>query len=134
MSRSGYSDDCEGHDLNLYRGRVNRTLRGKRGQSFLRELATAMDAMPEKVLIANDLIDTEGGCCAIGVVCKSRGIDACDIAAVDPDDPDRVAALVDISPTMAAEIEFMNDEWGRWDETPAARWQRMRKWLEELLR
>lgn len=56
MSRSGYVDDCE--NLELYRATVERSIKGKRGQAFLRELAAAMDAMPEKVLIAEELVIT----------------------------------------------------------------------------
>jgi hypothetical protein len=33
---------------------------------------------------------------------------------------------------MAAEIEFMNDDWS-YSETPQKRWSRMRKWVEEQL-
>jgi len=72
MSRSGYSDDCCGYELNLYRGRVARTIKGKRGQAFLKELGEAMDKMPVKELIESKLIDDKGSCCTIGVVCKSK--------------------------------------------------------------
>ena len=37
MSRSGYSDDCE--TMGLWRGAVERAIYGKRGQTFLREMA-----------------------------------------------------------------------------------------------
>ena len=37
MSRSGYTDECE--YLDLYRGKVERAIKGKRGQKFLQELA-----------------------------------------------------------------------------------------------
>ncbi len=129
MSRSGYIDDCEG--LNLYRGRVANALKGKRGQSFFRELAEEMDAMPIKELIAQELINkATGSCCTIGVICKSRGID---VSKIDCDEPDAVARAVGISTTMAAEIEWMNDEAGRHDEPPTERWTRIRKWVEEQI-
>lgn len=48
MSRAGYSDDFEGGELNVWRGAVKSAIRGKRGQAFLKELAAAMDAMPDK--------------------------------------------------------------------------------------
>lgn len=127
MSRSGYVDDPEG--INLWRGTVERSLRGRRGQTFLKELAKQMDAMPEKRLIAGDLISPNGECCAIGVVCKSRDIDTSN---VDVEDRDMVAALVDISPAMAAEIEYMNDEWSH-SESPEDRWKRMRAWVDEQI-
>ena len=128
MTRSGYSSDCE--YLELYRANVDRSLRSKRGQAFLRELATVMDAMKVKELIAWDLVDVNGNCCAIGAVCLSRGIDT---TTVDPDCPQSVGKLVGISRVMTAEIEFMNDEEGSARETPAERWQRIRKWVAEQI-
>jgi len=129
MSRSGYSEDCE--NLELYRNAVERALKGKRGQKLLREMAAAMDAMPEKVLIADELIDAEGDCCAIGVVCKARGLD---VSKVDPLDRESVANLIGVAPSMAAEIAYMNDEWADHSETPQSRWIRMRKWVDAMLR
>lgn len=126
MNRSGYSDDLDTLDLGRWRGQVASSIRGKRGQAFLRELAEAMDAMPEKMLISEELIDEDGNCCTIGVVCKSRGLD---VTNVDPEDPEAVGDLVGIARQMAAEIEYLNDDWVR--ETPEARWQRMRKWVAD---
>lgn len=126
MSRSGYSYDCE--YLELYRGTVERALKGKRGQAFLRELVVALDAMPEKVLIAGQLVNESGACCAIGAVCKARSLD---VSTVDYFDPDSVARAIGVSRSMAAEIEYMNDEWGEPGETPSQRWERMRKWASE---
>ena len=91
MSRSGYSDDCE--NVELYRAAVDRAIKGSRGQAFLRELATAMDAMPEKVLIAEELIREDGRCCTIGVVCKARAVD---VGCIDYNDVDTVARLVGV--------------------------------------
>lgn len=129
MSRSGYTDDFgDDNSCYLYRGTVTRAIRGKRGQAFLRELAAAMDAMPEKRLIAHELVTGAGEMCTIGVVCKSRGID---VSGVDVEDADRVGLLVGIARSMAAEIEYENDEAGRHDETPEQRWTRMRKWVSD---
>jgi hypothetical protein len=46
MSRSGYSEECEQGALNFYRANVDRTIAGKRGQTFLREMAAALAEMP----------------------------------------------------------------------------------------
>lgn len=127
MSRSGYVEDCD--NLELYRAAVDRALRGKRGQSFLRELVAALDVMPEKVLIAGELINGAGGCCAIGVVCKARRMER--IEDIDYFDPDSVARAIGVAGSMAAEIEYMNDEEGSVCETPAQRWVRMRKWAAD---
>ena len=135
MNRSGYSDDC---DDNLasgrWRGMVKSAIRGKRGQSFLRELAAEMDKMPVKELIAEELVRPDGQCCTIGVVCKSRGLD---VAKIDVGEPDQVSAAVGIASCLAAEIENENDD-GFWHyerntETPAERWVRMRKWVDQRI-
>lgn len=132
MSRSGYSDEYgDDNYLHLYRGMVERTLRGKRSQAFLKELAKAMDEMSEKKLIANKLISEEGQMCTIGVVCKARGID---VSEVDVEDADKVGSLVNIARSIAAEIEYENDEGGRYNETPEQRWVRMRSWVTENLK
>jgi len=126
MSRSGYSSDCQGAELNLYRAAVDSAMRGKRGQEFLRDLAIAMDDMDDQVLIHGELIDEAGACCTIGVVCKARGLD---VDEVDVEEPAAVGRLVGIARSMAAELEFMNDEAGKVNETPAERWTRMREWV-----
>lgn len=157
MSRSGYTDDCE--NLGLWRGAVERSIRGKRGQALLRDLAAALDAMPEKRLIANELKDADGDFCTLGVLGAVRGID---MTGIDPEDRETVAAVFNIAPAMAAEIVYENDEviddydfvhavicgpmryrWPhyekheRWvrvarDEADVAanRWKHMRQWVE----
>jgi hypothetical protein len=130
MSRSGYSEECDGSELAMYRGQVASAIRGKRGQTFLRELATAMDAMPVKELIANELIRADGACCTIGIVCKSRNID---VSKIDYEEPMEVARAVDVAWQLAAEIEWENDDRMWKPETPSERWTRMRKWVDRHL-
>ena len=57
MSRSGLVEDDGDDPLahGRWRGAVKSAINGKRGQQFLRELADALDAMPEKVLVAGAL-------------------------------------------------------------------------------
>lgn len=130
MSRSGYNDDCGGWDLIRWRGAVNSALKGKRGQAFLAELRDALDAMPDKRLIA-DSLQAEGEFCTIGVLGAKRGVD---MAVLDPDDREAVGEAFGISPAMASEIVFMNDE-GSWQaETPEQRWTRMRDWVESNIK
>ena len=129
MSRSGYTDD--GDNYAMWRGMVASATRGKRGQKLLRELAEAMDAMPVKELIANEL-QSGGSYCALGVVGAKRGVD---LTAIDPEDPDQLSRAFDIAPCLAQEIEFINDDdfvYGE-QETPAQRWQRVRKWVAEQI-
>jgi hypothetical protein len=107
MSRSGYSDDDSDGRLALWRGAVASSIRGKRGQRLLRELAEALDAMPVKELVSGELEDADGEHCALGVVGQRRGVA---LKTVDPDDWDAVAKMFDIASPLAREIVYMNDE------------------------
>lgn len=133
MGRSGYVDDCD--NVGLWRGCVERALRGKRGQAFLREMLISLDALPEKKLIKDDLVDGTGAVCAIGSVGVRRGLD---MSKIEIGDAEEVAKAFGIARAMAAEIEYMNDECGRGyspelgrmlDETPERRFTRIRAWV-----
>lgn len=135
MSRSGYVEDGDSDDLSylLWPSIVRRSIEGKRGQAFLREMLTALDTLPEKRLIAEELQDSAGAVCAIGTVGAKRGVD---MSKLDPEDPDAIAKVFKISPTLVREIEFTNDDdfrWRREVETPEQRWERVRKWVLEQL-
>jgi len=134
MSRSGYTDDCE--NLAMWRGAVNSSIRGKRGQAFLKEMLAALDAMPVKELVANDL-ERDGQVCALGCVGKARGLDH---SAIDPEESEVVAEKFGVARALACEIMYENDE-GYWNpsgwkatETPEGRWQRMRAWVAKHIR
>ncbi len=129
MSRSGYDGPCE--FLELYRANVDRAIAGQRGQALLKDMAAALDAMPEKRLIANELVTADGEVCAIGSVLKARGVD---VSNVDAEDPKTVGALVGVAWCMAAEIAYVNDEACFRVETPEQRWQRVRKWVADNLK
>jgi hypothetical protein len=127
MSRSGYCDDGDEWGLIRWRGAVASALRGKRGQAFLRELLTSLDALPAPRLIESALVTGEG-CCAMGAVAVARGQD---VSKVDPFERDEVADAFGIAEAMAAEIAYVNDE-GQWrhdNETPEERFARVRKWV-----
>ncbi len=106
MSRSGYSDDCDGWALIRWRGAVKAAIKGRRGQAFLRETLAALDAMPEKRLVPNEL-ESEGEFCTLGAVGHRRGVN---LATIDPEDRESVAVAFGISEALAAEIMFENDE------------------------
>jgi hypothetical protein len=140
MSRSGYVDDYDDDYLQLgrWRGMVASAIRGKRGQAIFKEMLAAMDAMPVKRLVANELeapdlipcshwgLYESTGVCAIGTVGKARGVD---MSALDPEDYDSVAGKFNIAAPLAQEIVWMNDEAGPWKESPEDRFIRMRKWI-----
>jgi hypothetical protein len=150
MSRSGYSDDNEG--VNLWRGAVNSAIHGKRGQALLRDLLTALDAMPEKRLVAGEL-ESEGEFCALGVVGRARGMN---LATIDTYDVESLGPKFNIAEALAREIMWVNDEHvsnTRWIEVEifgplrpwdrrisgmnvpneragSQRWQTVREWVE----
>lgn len=135
MSRSGYYNDGEPWEMIMWRGAVKSAIRGKRGQALLLELRDALDSMPEKRLIANELIEASGEVCALGRLAQCRQIDVKDL---DPEDRETVAGVFNIAPALAAEIVYENDE-GRgsgWDPewTPEKRWAHMRDWVESNIK
>jgi hypothetical protein len=128
MSRSGYSDDIDDNwGLIRWRGQVASAIRGSRGQAFMRDMLAALDAMPDKRLIAGELV--HDGChCALGALGAQRGVD---LHALDPYNPKQVGNTFGIARQLAQEIVFINDEGGWYDETPERRWQRVRAWVAE---
>ena len=161
MSRSGYTDEDDDNTGGLWRGAVKRAISGTRGQAALLEMASAMDAMPVKVLAADSLTTADGEYCTLGVLGLARGLD---MAPIDPEDWDAVAKAFNMAPAMVREIVFENDErddgreWANWEicgpmrrawphcehhersgyrptgEDPAAvRWKRMRAWVDKQL-
>lgn len=152
MSRSGYSDDGDGesYSLAMWRGMIGSATNGKRGQRFFRDLVAALDEMPAKRLIVNELQTEEGEVCALGALGKRRALDmtAFDMEALidDPDYRDLGAAF-DIAPQLTQEVMYVNDELSRSryerdpygvnrriDETPEERWTRVRKWAAKQIR
>lgn len=142
MSRSGYGegdiDDLEGL---LAHGRwqaiIRSATRGKRGQRFFRDLLAALDAMPEKRLIANNFV-AEGEYCTLGVLAASRGVDLKDLDSEDDDVGEDIGPRLNIAQQLARHVMYENDE-GTWDserglEAPERRWTRMRKWVEEQIK
>lgn len=135
MSRSGYVDDCE--NLWLWRGAVARAIAGMRGQAFLREMAAALDAMPVKELIVDDIVRDDGSVCAIGAVAVARRMD---VSSLDNSDGESVGQAFGIARALACEIAYENDErGGSWrdgkyhTESPSERWTRMRAWVDEQI-
>jgi hypothetical protein len=127
MSRSGYSDDCDDPlALGRYRAQVMSAIRGRRGQALLRELLAALDAMPEKRLVAGEL-EADGSYCALGVVGQARGLN---LATIDTYDVESLGPKFNIAEQLAREIMYVNDdyvsEW-RWIQVevfgPLQPWQ-----------
>lgn len=149
MNRSGYVDDGFDRQEEMwafirYRGAVNSAIRGHRGQQLLREMAAALDAMPEKRLIAEELVADNGQCCALGAVALARGLD---VSGLNPEEADLVAARFNIAEAMAREIAFINDSAIDPLDQPEARpikeqlkaeerlrWRIVRDWVDRNIR
>lgn len=132
MTRSGYTDDCwDDLAAGRWRGRVASAIRGERGQAFLRELLKALDAMPEKRLIKEELVNGDQ-VCAIGSLGVQRGID---LTKVDPEDHKKLGEIFNIAPCLVAEVEFINDGDFEFDRsTPEVRWKKVRGWVAEQIK
>ena len=130
MSRHGYSDDFDGNlQLGRCRGQVNSATRGKRGQAFFIALVEALDALPEKRLIKNELRQ-DGEVCTLGALGARRGLP---LETMDPEDHEGLAGVFDVAHQLIQEVEYVNDEHG-YEDTPEQRWVRMRKWASEQVR
>jgi hypothetical protein len=127
--RSGYSDDLEQQALAMWRGRVASAIRGKRGQRLLREALAALDAMPAKRLIDEELVRPDGEVCLLGAVGQRLGV--ADLATIDPEEHEMLASRFDVAPCLIQEIEHVNDEIGG---TPERRYECVRKWLIENIK
>lgn len=124
MSRSGYTDDCE--NLGLWRGAVARATKGYHGQHLLKKLLAALDAMPVKRLITDEIKDSRGEVCTLGALDPN----------VESYEAEDLAKHFKIARALAAEIVYMNDEWNAWTlkgETPEQRWIRMRAWVAQQI-
>lgn len=133
MSRSEYSDGYDGWALIRWRGAVASAIRGKRGQAFLRALRDALDAMPEKRLVAQEFQRLDGEVCAIGAMAKQRGVDLGDDWKIYGDARGLVAEMFDIAESLAAEVMYVNDEWEHFTAAPELRWRTVRDWVESKI-
>lgn len=130
MGRSGFYE-MDGEDP-LAEGRSlahqRSAMYGKRGQRLLRDLIAALDAMPEKRLVSDVLVEKDSGeVCALGCLGKARGLP---IETLDPEKHDELAKAFDVSETLIQLVEWTNDEYAK---TPEDRWRQVRAWAESEL-
>lgn len=125
MSRSGYSNDLDVLDLGRWRAIIASASRGKRGQAFFRDLLAALDAMPDRRLIASDIIDDSGCMCALGALAANKGVPP---ESLDAYDYESLGKTFDIAHQLAQEVMYENDEGQYPRETPEGRWHRIRAW------
>lgn len=161
MSRSGLYED-DGDDplaFGRWRAQVRSATRGKRGQKFLIDLLAALDALPEKRLVAGDLVfdgrpeyphpdEHEdvifgadqlvtgrgevvrvGDACALGALGLARGMD---MTHLNQSDPEFVADAFGVAHQLAREVIWVNDEDCR-TYTPERRFEHVRNWVEKRI-
>lgn len=144
MSRSGYIDfDPTDRDemltLGRWRGIIASAIRGKRGQRMLRDLRAALEALPERKLVTNRLVEDDGCVCTLGALAKARGVDlsAADDAYDQDGDAEELGVTLgevfDVAPQLAQEVMYWNDE-AYWSLTPERRWKAMHDWICENIR
>jgi hypothetical protein len=145
MSRSGYSEDLDPWALIRWRGAVASAIRGKRGQTLLKEMEAALLALPEKKLTRNEFANVEeGSVCALGAVALKRklekGVDRQqalkELATQFPEgcEAEQASAEFDISDALAKEITWINDEqiWRR--TPPEERYKEVLAWVREQIK
>lgn len=153
--RIGYSDeeDYPGQ-FGLWQGNCQRSLKGRAGQAALRELEAALLALPDKRLIAEELMDDNGAVCGIGAVAKFRGVITEEMRAQGEHDMEGVGVDLGMPRLVAWKIVEMNDlQFSgtnllfaegpyRWpaeqpyayiEVTPEQRYERMLKWVREQI-
>jgi hypothetical protein len=131
VNRANYSDDCEFWDIARWRGAAKASIRGRRGQAFLRELLAALDTMSARRLI-NSAFERDGDVCALGAVAKARKV-TLEQAWADEGETEKIAGALGIAYALAQEIMCENDSGGSWNETPERRFARVRKWVIEQI-
>ena len=134
MSRCGYIDDIDQRGLAMWRGRVASAIRGKRGQAMLRKLRDAMDAIPDKWLTRCVLMEKDGTPCALGLALRSAGIADTELIGMEGDDHEWIAERLNVASCLVQELEYLNDDFMWVEESDEARWRRMRKLVDDLIR
>ena len=131
MSRSGYTDDDDDPlAYGRWRAQVNSAIRGKRGQKFFADLVAALDAMPEKKLVAGVFQNEEGAVCAFGSLGKARRID---LNNIDTCDWEKLGSVFNIAQQLAQETMYVNDDENEYS-TPEQRWTAVRRWAARQLK
>lgn len=136
----------------LWEANLERSLKGRKGQAALRELEAALLTLPEKRLIANNTISTDGSVCAIAALAKHRGYqgdmslpkqpnwddddspywDEYDYEVAVEDAMVKIAADLGVPPMVAKAIIYENDN-DAYTKTAEARYQRMLRWTQRKI-
>ncbi len=143
MSRIEYDDRSQWDDVDggLRAGRwfahVRSAMTGRPGQQALRELESALVALPAKRLIEEELCTAEGEVCALGALARYKGVPDSEML----DSLDEGASVISdwatekmgLSYTLAWMIQDGNDA-GIRRCSPEDRYEFMLSWTREWLR
>lgn len=134
MSRLYCEDDYDYRQEGLRAGWIRSAIRGKRGQSFLRELVTALDALPSPELSCGALEDLATGCCcAFGAVRRLRGPESVKLwfhPEEEDTSPDDLAKPFGVSLTLAWAVVQANEDMNEsnTEQGRRRRWADVRAW------
>lgn len=135
MSRLLYNDDdCSPSEEGLQKGWFLSTIRGQRGQRFLRELVAALDALPTPELSSGALEDAKTGCCcAFGAVRRLRGPENVKLWFHPEEEdmtPNHLAEPFGVSQTLAWAVVQANEDMNESNAEQARRhrWAEVRAW------
>ena len=118
--------------MRQWRLAVARAIQRKSGQAFLKEMKAALEALPEKKLLMENLQDEyeDGAVSALGAIGRLRNLK---MSNIDPEDYEQIAALFKVPHSLVCEVMYMNyDHW--WRLSPKARYKKVIGWLESQIK
>lgn len=149
MSRISYCDDEDfQNQAYLWQANQERSINGRKGQAALRELESALLALPEKRLIAGELENAVGEVCAVGALAKFKGKENPRVAAnedkvpledseVLPEELEEVtidlAQELGMPRMIAVAVVHENDDCWPASITPEQRYNKVLAWTQQQL-
>ncbi len=147
MSRATVGDEDSSSSF-LWPSVAKRAIEGKRGQRLLRELEAALLSMPDKRLISG-AFSFKGEVCGLGCLAVKRHQDKgltreealakvaeeyCDTTWDEQFDHHEIGEALDITPTLAWEIMYENDDCFPHDATPEDRYKGVLRWVQNRIK
>lgn len=119
--------------FDLWQANCRRSLNGRAGQEALRDLESALLAMPEKRLIVDDLA-VDGEVCAVGALMRARGVPQGRLEEISGDDDTDVLAAKEarVPRLVGWKLVELND-YELEHVTPEQRYERVLDWVRERL-
>ena len=135
--RVNYSEDeTWPGQFELWQANCERSRRGRKGQAALRELESALSAMPVQELHAAVFVEQTGEACAIGAMLVERLISkgahreqaVLECANLDPGDVEEHGVGLGMPRLVAWSVAVENDTYPGC-ETPTSRYARVLQWV-----